>query len=223
MWKALVYKEWKKTKWLNIGIISVGTILLAYIFMKLGRSFRYASMEHLWDVIINRNQFLFRNLKYFPLAASICLGLAQFVPEMIQKRIKLTLHLPLSEYKAIFIMLAYGQILLLLIFIIHILTTLFFAQIHFPSEITTSMLYTVIPWYIAGLTAYLFIAMICLEPTWKRRIFNILLMIGTLDVFFLSGFPEAYNFIIFLLMVIPIYVLPFTLLSISRFKEGVQD
>ncbi|MFA8434686.1 MAG: hypothetical protein ACEPOZ_09240 [Marinifilaceae bacterium] len=223
MRKALIYKEWKKTKWLNIAILSIGSLLLGYIFMKLGRSFRFAGMEHLWDVIINRDQFLLRDLKYFPVAAGIFLGLAQFVPETIKKRIKLSLHLPLPERETIFIMLGYGQVVLLGFFILHIMAVLLFAGIHFPYEFIISMLGTLAPWYLAGLTAHSFVAMICLEPTWKRRVFNILLMVGTLKLFFISDFPSAYILVLYLLIMIPIYVLPFLFLSVFRFKEGQQD
>jgi hypothetical protein len=223
MKKALLYKEWIKTKWFGLGILAIGILLLSYIFMKLGRSFRFVGMEHLWDVVINRDQFLFRDLKYFPLAAGACLGLSQFIPEVIQKRIKLSLHLPLPERSIILLMLGFGQVLLLSIFIVQILGLLVFAQFHFPGEFLISMLYTIAPWYIAGLVVHSFIAMICLEPTWKRRIFNMLLMIGTLKLCFLSDFPGAYALTIGLLIIIPIYVLPFTFLSVYRFKIGVQD
>jgi len=223
MKRALVYKEWKKTKWFSIGILSAGVLLLAYIFMKQGRSFRFAGMEHLWDVVINRDQFLFRNLKYFPLAAGVSLGLAQFIPEIIQKRIKLSLHLPMSERSTILVMLGYGQILLLGIFVIHILGVLLFAQVCFPTEFIISMLQTIAPWYISGLVAHSFVAMICLEPTWKRRVFNMLLMIGTVKLCFLSDFPGAYGSLLCFLIIIPVYVLPFTFSSVYRFKTGEQD
>ncbi len=223
MWKAIIYKEWKKTKWFNIGIWMVAILLLTYIFMKIGRSFRFVGMEHLWDVVVNRDQFLFRNLKYFPIAAGIIFGLSQFVPEVIEKRIKLTLHLPLPKHRAILIMIAYGLILLTITFTIHILTTIVFVQLYFPKEIIISMIFTIVPWYISGLVAYSFIAMISLEPTWKRRIFNIILMVLTLDLFYISDFPGAYRFNIYLVILISIYVMPFVFLSVNRFKKGIQD
>lgn len=223
MERALLYKEWKKTKWFSIGILSLGILLLSYIFMKLGRSFRFVGMEHLWDVVVNRDQFLFRDLKYFPLVAGLCLGLAQFVPEIIQKRIKLSLHLPLTERRIILLMLGYGQLLLLGMFVIQILGLVVFAQIHFPPEFIISMMYTIAPWYVAGLVAHSFIGMICLEPTWKRRIFNILLMLGSLNFCFISNFPGAYKYLLYFLLLIPFYVMPFTFSSVYRFKTGEQD
>jgi len=223
MKKALLYKEMKKTKRVGLIVFLLGIILLAYIFIKLGRSFRFAGMEHLWDVIINRDQFVFRDIKFFPLLAGICIGLAQYVPEMIQKRIKLTLHLPLKERTTILLMLAHGLLLLLLLFTVHIGGTLIFAAIYFPLEFVYSTLITLAPWYLAGFTVYLFIAMICIEPTWKRRIFNIVLAAGTIQLFFISTFPGSYSHIIKWIIVLPVFILPFTFLSISRFKDGEQE
>lgn len=223
MKRALLYKEWKKTQWFSLGILAFGALLLVYIFMELGRSFRFAGMEHLWDVVVNRDQFLFRDLKYFPLAAGVSLGLAQFIPEIIQKRIKLSLHLPMLERNIILLMLGYGQVLLLGIFVIHILGILIFSQLFFPTEILISTLCTIAPWYMVGFAAYSFIAMICLEPTWKRRVFNLILMLVTLKLYFLSDFPGAYSLLLCFFVIIPVYVLPFTFLSVYRFKTGEQD
>ncbi len=220
---AVLYKEFKKTKiaWL-IAFVG-GLLLLSYLFIKTGRSFRFAGMEHLWDVIVNRDQFVFRNLKLFPVIAAVCIGLAQYVPEMIQKRIKLTLHMPMEERTIILLMLGYGLLSLLVLFVLHIGGVLVFTAINFSVEFVRSTFITIIPWYLAGFTTYLFVAMICIEPTWKRRVFNTILAVGTIHLFFVSTFPGAYSHIIKWIFLIPIIVLPFTFLSIARFKDGVQE
>jgi len=197
--------------------------LLTYIFLKMGRSFRFAGMEHLWDVIVNRQQFVFRDLKYFPLAAGICLGFAQYVPEMIQKRIKLTLHLPMEEWRIITLMLVYGASLLLAVFVCHVGAVYVFASLYFPAEFIVSMLTTVLPWYMSGLIAYAFIAMLCLEPTWKRRIFIALVAAATIQGCYISDFPGAYTPVLLAAVCIPLFVLPFAFLSVYRFKQGKQD
>ncbi len=223
MEKALLYKEWKKTNWYIGGIAIVGVGLLVYIYIKMGRSFRIAGMEHLWDVIINKDQFLFRDLKFYPLAVGMCLGLSQFIPEVIQKRIKLTLHLPLEESKTVFLMLMYGTVFLLVFFVIHLMGIVLFANVFFSKEIVISLLITCIPWYVAGFYAYSFVAMVCLEPTWQRKIFNSLLGIGTINLCFLSDFPGSSKPMLILLFIILIVILPFTRLSVYRFKQGRQD
>ncbi|WP_430933321.1 hypothetical protein [Saccharicrinis sp. 156] len=223
MEKALLYKEWKKTELFVWGIFGVGIILLTYTFLKLGRSFRFVGMEHLIDVIVNRKQFAYTDMKYYPLAAGLCLGLAQYIPEMIQKRIKLTLHLPLNENRIIALMYSYGLGVLLFIFTVDNIGIIVFTRINFPLEIMVNYIVTSIPWYIAGLVAYSFVAMICLEPTWSRRVFNVLIGAGTVKLSFISSLPAAQEPVIGLLLVLTVIVIPFGFLSVYRFKQGKHN
>jgi len=142
---------------------------------------------------------------------------------MVQKRIKLTLHLPLKERTIVLLMLAQGLLSLLLLFAAQIGGVLIYTAIYFSAEFIYSTLITMVPWYLAGFTSYLFVAMICIEPTWKRRIFNAVLATGTIQLVFISSFPGAYSQIIKWIILIPVFVMPFTFLSISRFKEGEQE
>ncbi len=222
MEKALLYKEWKKTHVFTLTIGVIGIILMVYIMLKLGRSFRMAGMEHLWDVIVNRKQFLFRNLKYFPIATALCLGMAQYFPEVIQKRIKLSLHLPLPEKKVILLMYSYGVGILTIVYLLQLIALLVFSGINFPYEFTINALLTIAPWYIAGFITYLFVAAICLEPVWMRRILITLLAIALIYLFFLSDVPAAYQSVNYLLVVALVMVFPFGFYSVQRFKEGKQ-
>lgn len=223
MLKAILYKEWLKTRWYILVINLMGIALLCYLFLKLGRSYRLVGKVHLWDVIINRYQPLFTQLKYFPLAISLIFGMAQYIPEMSKKRLKLTLHLPLSQRKSLFIMLGYGLGVVFLSLVIQILILLFYSNIYFPAEITQSILITLLPYYLASFSAYIFATFICLEPTWKRRFLYLLLMLPVLQLFFMSDFPSAYSNVIWLVLLIPFSLVSFPMLSIYRFKQGKQD
>ncbi|PID89455.1 MAG: hypothetical protein CSB01_01805 [Bacteroidia bacterium] len=223
MRKALLYKEWKKTKIATLCIAMTGVLLLVYIFLKLNRSIRFAGMEHLWDVIVNRNQFMFRDLKYFAPFAGLGLGLAQFIPEIIQKRIKLTLHLPMKETEIVAIMLFYGLMALFSLFVFQLGAISVFAKLHFPYEFIENILLTLAPWYLSGITIYIFVAMICLEPSWKRRVYNTLLAVGTMPFFYISDFPGAYLPSWAWCVLLPLYILPFVFISINRFKSGVSS
>lgn len=223
MWKALLYKEWLKTKWYILAINVIGIALLSYLFLKLGRSYRLVGKYHLWDVVVNRYQPLFTELKYFPLAISLILGIAQYIPEMSKKRLKLTLHLPISQKKSLFTMLGYSLGIILLSLVAQLFILLLYSNIHFPKEITYSILMTLAPYYLASFSAYIFTAFICLEPTWKRRFLYLLLMLPVLQLFFMSNFPSAYAKAMWLVVLIPFYLISFPLLSIYRFKQGKQD
>jgi len=220
MFKSVMYKEWIKTQWY---IIAIGVIFIAlhtYMFMKLGRSIRFAGMEHLWDVIINREQFVFRELQYFPLLAGIVIGLAQFVPEIYQKRLKLALHLPLPSFKIISWNILYGLILLISIFSLCMIILFLYMRMHFAYEFLESAFLTILPWYLAGLVAYLLVAWVCLEPKWDRRIINILVSCPLVYAFMQQSKPAAYGESVSLLLLIPIALISFVYISVIRFKEG---
>lgn len=223
MIKALLYKEWIKTRWPIAVLVFLAMVIEVYMFVRLGRSVRIAGHEHLWDVIINRDQFMFYDLKYFPLFAGLTLGLFQFFPEMNQKRLKLTLHLPMKEFSIISWMTAYGLITLLVLFILQGLALLGGMAVYFPGEFIISAFYTTLPWFVAGILAYLACVLVNCEPTWKRRISNVLLTAGTIRLLFLSDLPGAYSQVFILIPVLIVLLGVVVYLSVYRFKSGLQD
>lgn len=206
-----------------ISLLAVALMLHLYLFSKMGRAFRIAGKEHVWDVIVNRNQFFFSDLRFFPLLAGTLTGLFQFIPEIIQNRLKLMLHLPLTEKRIITCTLAYGSGVTILLFLFQFAALLTGLQIHFANEIIISTVYTVLPWYLAGITAYFLCTAICIEPSWKHRLVLLLISIGLLKIFFISGFPAAYQKIIAYLPLITLIGISTVIHSVIRFKTGMQD
>lgn len=220
MFKSVIYKEWIKTKWYVVGILLVSIIIHAYLFMKLEKSIRLAGIVHLWDVIINKDIFFFRDIKLLPLLSGIVLGFAQYTPEMYQKRLKLALHLPLPSYKIIRWYLIYGTSTLLLIFGFSTIILLFYMRTIFAFEFISTAFFTIIPWYLAGVTAYFLSAWICLEPIWSRRVINTLISIPIIYVYMLETIPAAYSSCVLMLLFLTILTMTFINLSVIRFKNG---
>lgn len=90
-------------------------------------------------------------------------------------------------------------------------------------ELKNHILLTALTWYLAGISGYLLVAWICLEPAWKRRILNLIIAVLLLRIFFLSPTPEAYNKFLPYLVVYTLLTASFSWLSIVRFKAGKQD
>lgn len=220
MFKAVLKKEWIKTKWFVIGIALASLLIHLYMFVKLGRSIRFAGMVHLWDVIINKEQFIFREIRYLPIVAGLSIGLSQFVPEIYQKRLKLALHLPLKSFKIISWNIAYGLICLSTIFILSIVILLLFIGIHFSCEFVLSGFITILPWYLAGITTYLLVAWIVLEPRWDRRIINALIALPLVSMFMLANNPAAYTGSVMMILSLTIFSSSLVYLSVIRFKDG---
>lgn len=223
MEKALCYKEWIKTRYYYFLAILVSWGMTGYCILKINRAITMKGAPHLWEVMLGKDVVFIDLLTYLPLLIGIFLAWVQFVPEMQQNRLKLTLHLPVSQYKTISIMLSFGIILLLIGFASDFLLLWLYLQKFFATELTSRILLTAIPWFTAGITGYLLTAWICLEPTWKRRILNILISAAILRIFFLPSVPESYNCFLPILILFTILTLFFSLLSVSRFRAGKQD
>jgi len=217
------YKEWIKTRYYFIIALIVTLCFCTYCILNISRVIELKGAVHIWEVMLQRDAIFIQQLRFIPLIVGILAGIVQYFPEVQQKRIKLTLHLPCSHYKSVGSMLLFGAIVLLLLFLSNFLLMGIYLSQHFANELIRHILLTAIPWYIVGMLGYLFSAWICIEPTWKRRIINILLSTAVLRIFFISEVPEAYNRI---LPILAIYTLLASLLpfySVSRFKTGKQD
>lgn len=223
MEKALFTKEWLKTRSVFWICITVAAAMACYAFFILNRIAVAKGNDHIYLIMILKDQIFLDFLDYFPLAAGLAIGCAQMLPEMLQKRLKLTLHLPVSMYKSIGFMLITAYAELLVIFLVQaIALSLIYSHFIAPELVSHAMM-TMIPWYAAGFIAYSFAAAICLEGTIFRKILIALIGVCVLRCLFFKLPPEAYNpglwFFIVLIIVLPL--LSFS--SVYRFKEGRQD
>ena len=195
---AIFYKEWIKTRWYFLLAVLATLGFTGYCMLRINRVVEMKGAAHVWEVMLQRDVIFIDMLQYIPLIAGILMAIVQFVPEMQRKCLKLTLHLPYPELKMTGNMLLSGLILLLVCF-------------------------TALTWYLAGISGYLLVAWICLEPAWKRRILNLIIAVLLLRIFFLSPTPEAYNKFLPYLVVYTLLTASFSWLSIVRFKAGKQD
>ena len=121
------------------------------------------------------------------------------------------------------LMLAAGLVQLGIIFVLNYLTLWAYLQSILAPELVARILLTSLPWYLCGITGYLFAAWICLEPTWKRKILNFFISCGIIRIFFLSNVPQAYDGFIWILLLFTGFTFILPWLSVTRFKAGKQD
>ena len=154
--------------------------------------------------------------------AGIALGVVQYVPEMTQKRLKLTLHLPAGETQIMASMLWYGFSVVLLLCLLLSLVLSAVVRLFLPSEIVGMMLQQLLPWMVTAVAGYGFTAWICIEPQWKQRMLCIVVSVKLLSMLFVSSYPGAYSQfgagICWILATS--FIFPFS--SCIRFKYGVQ-
>ena len=154
----------------------------------------------------------------------MAIGIAQMAPEMSHKRLKLTLHLPYPQSRLVSIMLATGILQLFTIFIIQAAVIASYYATIMPGELVERVMLTMLPWYLAGLYAYMFTSSVCLEGTWYIRVIVSLIGIAVLMIMFMQpGVMAAYNKIIITAIIFGGILSVLSFGSIARFKEGLQD
>lgn len=223
MLKSIAQKEWLKTRWflLLFNVILLG--YSAFLMIRMHRAMEIKGAEHIWQVMLLRDAIIVDSLSILPMFIGVVLALVQMMPEMQRKCLKLTLHLPCSRLKTTSSMLFYGVVALAFCFALCLLLLYVSMRSVIAPEMVRHVLLTTLPWVMAGITAYLLTAWICIEPTWKRRVLNLVLTAMLLRVFFLSNTPESYNSFLPILCVVGLLTCCLVWLSVLRFIDGLQD
>jgi len=219
---SLFYKEWIKTRKVLLLSIAAFAVFIIYIFINVEQMFRIGGATQVWTDTILKDISILSKIQWLPLLFGILLSLSQFVPEMTNKRLKLTLHLPMPENKIMFIMQSYGLLCLLTLYVFVYVAIIFGMNIYYPSEIILSTIKSSLPWFLSGFAGYLFVTWICIEPVWRQRIFNSLISVYVLTFFMITARPGAFIPFIPYLIVAILAIYSFSFYSMYRFKDGAQ-
>ena len=223
MIKALFYKEWIKMRWFCLVAALFLAGFTAYALLRVQRVITFKGAAHIWEVMLEKEVVFVDILQYLPVLLGVLLALVQFIPEMTHKRLKLTLHLPFPQRKMILLMMGVGLAALAVLSAVQAFVLWCYFHTLLAPELVSRILLTSLPWYLAGLALYPLAAWVCLEPTWRRRVADILVAVGVCRLFFLSETPQAYDGMLPWLLALLLCVLFFPLLSVYRFKQGCQD
>lgn len=223
MEKAIIKKEWIKT-WRLLALCVVISLAMAiYALLRMNRLIELKGAEHLWLIMLLKDNSFVDVVKWTPVICGLIMGLGQMLPEMTQKRLKLTLHLPYPQQQMMVLMLMYGIIALLAIDLLQALVIGVYVYTILPTALVGSILTTMLPWFFAGLVAYLFTAAICIEGRRIRRCLLALVGIAFVMVFYEQTAMSAYRGIILISILFICLLLIVPLGSVVRFKEGLQD
>lgn len=170
MLKSIIYKEWIKTRWFLLILTLLGILVVGNIFLKVQHNIVFMEAHKYWYLILFQGQLYFKSLKFIPLAIGLLIALVQYIPEITDKRIKLTFHLPIKENKILLMMLSYGLLALFLSFALMFVVFLSLSHHFLSVEIVSAAVTSILPWFLAGFAAYFLGALITLEAIWKYRI-----------------------------------------------------
>lgn len=223
MWKAIVYKEWIKTRRYLFAALLLTAGFASYGLLRLYRAVELMGAGHIWEVMVTRNAVFIDPIKFVPLLAGLLLAVVQFVPEMQRKCLKLTLHLPVPALATLGAMLVFGLAALSVLFGIGVAIVGLGPLPVIARELAGNILCTALPWFLAGMAAYLLGAWVILEPTWRLRAVNILMSLLVLRLFFLGEVPHAYDGFLPLLALFTACTASLSWISVVRFMAGRQD
>ena len=193
MIKAIFYKEWIKMRWFCLVAALFLAGFTAYALLRVQRVITFKGAAHIWEVMLEKEVVFIDILQYLPVLLGVLLALVQFIPEMTHKRLKLTLHLPFPQRKMILLMMGVGLAALAVLSAVQAFVLWCYFHTLLAPELVSRILLTSLPWYLAGLALYPLAAWVCLEPTWRRRVADILVAVGVCRLFFLSETPQAYD------------------------------
>lgn len=223
MWRALFYKEWIKTRLAAIITAGIVAAMVAYAFIESEQNFRTDGAVMVWNAVITKDLSLLPGLlRWAPAFTALLFGLAQFVPEIVDKRIKLTFHLPMSETKILATMLAYGLTVLTAVYEVAYIVLAAGFSVGYPSEIVAGMCLRSLPWFMAGICVYLLTTWVCMEPLWRWKIAYSLLLAILVAVFFINAPSGAYAPFLPWLAGLTVVFFAFPFHSAARFKDGAQ-
>ena len=192
MWKSVFYKEWLKIRWFVFGYTLLGVLGIGYLFLALKHNFAFTGGKNVWNAALFQGYQFYSLFKYVPLVGGLTIAIAQYLPETVNKRLKLTFHLPLAENKVLLLMQAFGAGSLLVSFLIFGGLLSGFSLIYFPIEMVADIVITILPWLLAGFAAYFIVALIILETKWIFRFGYSVIGCFFLTIYFASAGTASY-------------------------------
>ncbi len=218
--RSMIFKEWIKVRWFLLLYTLLAMLAVGYIVIKVRHDFAFNEAKNYWYLILFQGYVWFKYLKYIPLLGGLALAVAQYFPETVNKRIKLTFHLPVEENRSLLMMMQFGTLCLLASYLLLFLLFLGFSLFWFPKEIIWSAVVTVTPWFLAGYAAYYLGSLIILEPVWLRRILYFLVAAAFVPLFLRDSVPAGYGPAILVLFLMTCLLSASLLFSGYRFRKG---
>ncbi|PTX96523.1 hypothetical protein [Opitutus sp. ER46] len=221
MFRALFFKEWIKLRlwWTLLAVASL--VYAGFLALRLRHVFAVYDAPMVWSSWIYKAYLFFGPFKYVPLGLGVTLAVLQFLPEVQQHRIRLVLHLPLGEIRAVALHLAAGLLLLSILVLPAVAVLAAVSTRYFPTEMLTTLWLTALPWVLAGYAGYLVGTAALLEASWRGRVILLLLGAAALRLFFEETFYQSYLRVLpaFAAWAVAVVLLP--LHASDRFRKGL--
>ena len=208
---SVFYKEVIKTRFLMLMLLMFNLCYLVWNFVAMRRLFTLDHSEVVWYRVMNLGQIPYADMAFIPILTAVFFCCFQFLQEMRDARIRISLHTPCDSSTMVLLHALFGIIFLLTIFFIDGFVLLAMIAYYFPMEMTYTAFLTILPWFLAGLFVYLGGAFVLLEPQLKRKILGFFVTFSIcLELLLFKGAAFYSNIIWVYLVLLPcmLYSLP---------------
>lgn len=192
MLRPLLTKELYKTRLPLVATLAANVLLMCYLWLTTAELFRKDHAEMVWYRVMQLDAGFHDILRYAPLATGAVLALVQFVPEMKNERLRLSLHLPVGTAPLMATYLLAGLAALGVCLGIQAIGLAVIVSARFPVEVLHHALWQWAFWALAGAGAYLSGALVLVEPVFGRRMVWLALLASVMALPFWTHPHAAY-------------------------------
>lgn len=224
MLKAIYYKEWIKCRNIILLLGAIALSLSIYIIISSNYAFRNSGVMTTWLSVADGGESIIPSyFCWFLVSIGGIIAAVQFSSEMVDKRLKLTLHLPRAESKIILSLSSFGLMATALISLMAVVTLAISLQFSYPYELVVGEISRLLPYFFGGFTLYNLTAMVVVEPIWRRKVTYIFIAVGALYPFVIGAKIGANMGILSTLILIVIVTIAALFFAVNRFKDGAQS
>lgn len=219
MIKSLLYKEWLKVRWITVAGILLFIILSLYTFLTIRSTTIQNGASSTWYKYLFIHVKFYELFKLAPIFFGLALSVFQFLPELNQKRLRLSFHLPLNQKYTLMIMVLFGELLLLIGLLISFISFTAFTSFVLPQQLISAAILSILPWGLAGIIAYNYMVIVLLEPVFIQRLFHFTVGLILLLFFIQNTVMEGLNHLLIFICILTIVSVIGALYTGNRFGK----
>lgn len=216
IWAAIFFKEYLKTRKGMGLLVLVHVLFMSWQWMSLRRLFLQDHPEIVWYRVMDLGQIPYASLTFLPLLTGCVFCCFQFLPEMRDERFRISLHLPCALPPLLLAHASCGLLFLSLLFAADTFALWLLLRVGFPAEAARLAVATALPWFLAGLYAYLCLACCLLEPGSRARLCGVLIALGICPALLMPCQPGA------LVPALPWFIAGLPLLAVGLFLPALH-
>ncbi len=216
--RSVFLKEWLKIRWIWLATLLLNLGVLGYLLIHIRHQFQIEHSEMIWYWAFELRRLLYTPVKYLPALSGALIAAAQFTPEMVNGRFRLSLHLPLRGDLLVWSWVGFGTLMGGLLVLLDATGLYLIVAGWFPQEAAVSAVLTALPWFLGGWVAYFGITLVLLEPQPLRRLVYLGLSTAFLTLLYLEKGYQEYDRAILPLAIAALLFIPAVILPAHRYR-----